>query len=68
MYSSRNLTTTESRYSTTKRELLAIVSAAKRFNAYIYGRHSTFITDYEPLVTMRALKNRWVELVDFFYN
>ena len=56
MYGSRHLTSAESRYSATERELLAIVWAAKRFNPYIYGRHATFITDHQPLVTMRSLK------------
>jgi hypothetical protein len=32
------------------------VWAAKRFNPYIYGRHATFVTDHQPLVTMRSLK------------
>jgi hypothetical protein len=56
MYASRHLTGAESRYSTTERELLAIVWSAKRFNAYIYGRHVKFITDHEPLVTLKTLK------------
>jgi hypothetical protein len=56
MYSSRHLTDAETRYSATERELLAIVWAAKRFNAYIYGRNVTFITDHKPLVTMKSLK------------
>jgi hypothetical protein len=30
--------------------------AGKRFNPYIYGRHATFVTDHQPLVTMRSLK------------
>ena len=56
MYGSRHLTSAESRYSTTERELLAIVWATKRFNPYIYGRKVTIVTDHEPLVTMRSLK------------
>ena len=40
----------------TERELLAIVWASKRLNAYIYGRHVIFITDNKQLVTMRSLK------------
>ena len=53
MYGSRHLTSAESRYSTIERELLAIVWASKSFNPYIYGRK---VTDNEPLVTMRSLK------------
>jgi hypothetical protein len=56
MYGSRHLTQPESRYSATERELLAIVWSAKRFSPYIYGRHATFVTDHQPLVTMRSLK------------
>jgi hypothetical protein len=56
MYGSRHFTASESRFSATERELLAIVWAAKRFNPYIYGRHATFVTDHQPLVTMRSLK------------
>ena len=56
MYASRHLTGAESRYSTTVREVLAIVWSAKRFNAYIYGRHVRFVTDHEPLVTVKTLK------------
>ena len=57
MYGSRYLTSAESRYSATERELLAIVWAAKRFNPYIYGRHVTIVTDHQPLVTMKSLKD-----------
>jgi hypothetical protein len=56
-YISRHLTAAEMRNSTTERELLAIVWAAKRLMAYIYGRHVTFVTDHQPLVTMRSLKD-----------
>jgi hypothetical protein len=56
MYASRHPCGAESRYSTTERELLAIVWSAKRFNAYIYGRHVRFVTDHEPLVTLKTLK------------
>jgi hypothetical protein len=69
MYGSRHLTSAESRYSTTERELLAIVWATKRFNPYIYGRKVTIVTDHEPLVTMRSLKEPsfiWVESVVYF--
>ena len=68
MYGSRHLTAAESRYSTTERELLAIVWAAKRFNAYIYGRHVTFITDHQPLVTMRSLKEPMGRIGRLFYK
>ena len=56
-YISRHLTSAETRYSATERELLAIVWAAKRLETYLYGRPVTFVTDHEPLVTMKKLKN-----------
>ena len=68
VYGSRHLTSTETRYSTTERELLAIVWASKRFNAYIYGRHVIFITDHEPLVTMRTLKEPFGRIGRLFHK
>ena len=55
-YCSRHLTATESRYSTTERELLAVVWSYKRCKEYVYGRHVSFVVDHEPLVTMKKLK------------
>ncbi|CAF1066279.1 unnamed protein product [Brachionus calyciflorus] len=49
MYASRHLTSAETRYSTSERELLGVVFAAKIFYAYVYGRHVTFILDHQPL-------------------
>jgi hypothetical protein len=57
MYASRHVTDPETLYTVSVRELLVIFWAAKRFNAYIYGRSVTFVTDHQPLVTMRGLKN-----------
>ena len=57
MYAGRHLTAAETRYSTTERELLAVVFCNKRFKAYLYGRHCKYIVDHEPLVTMRKLKD-----------
>jgi hypothetical protein len=56
MYAGRHLTAAETRYSTTERELLAVVFCNKKFKAYVYGRHCKFIVDHESLVTMRKLK------------
>ncbi len=56
MYGSRHLTLAESRWSATERELLAITWANKKFAAYVFGRHVTYVTDHEPLVTLRELK------------
>ena len=56
-YMSRHLTSAETRYSTTERELLGIVYCAKKAYPYIYGRHVTFVTDHQPLATMKSLKD-----------
>lgn len=75
MFCCRHLAGAETRNSATERELLAIVWASKKFNPYIYGRHSMFITDHQPLVTMKNLReplgrigNLFVKLQDLDYT
>ncbi|CAF1030452.1 unnamed protein product [Brachionus calyciflorus] len=51
-YASRQLSACERNYSTSEREMLAIVWAAKHFQSYIYGRHVKFFTDHKPLSTL----------------
>ena len=49
-YTSRALTSAETRYAQIEKELLAIVFACERFEAYIYGRDETNVqTDRKPL-------------------
>ena len=49
-YTSRALTSAETRYAQIEKELLAIVFACERFEAYIYGRDKTNVqTDHKPL-------------------
>ena len=49
-YASRALTDTESRYSQTEREALAIVWACEHFDIYLRGApHFTVFTDHRPL-------------------
>ena len=55
-FASRLLTSTEHHYTTSERELLAITFAYDQFYSHVFGRHITFYTDHEPLVTMRHLK------------
>lgn len=47
---SRKLTTTEQRYSTYDRELLAAYSALRHFKHFIEGREFTLFSDHKPLV------------------
>ena len=49
-YASRALTSTETRYAQIENELLAIVFACGRFEAYIYGRREVNVeSDHQPL-------------------
>lgn len=49
-YASRALTPAETRYAQIEKELLAIVFACDRFDAYVYGRHQVTVeTDHKPL-------------------
>ena len=49
-YTSRALTDTEANYAQIEKELLAIVFACEKFDAYIYGRDCVRVqTDHKPL-------------------
>ena len=56
MFFGRKLTAVEIRYSTTERELLAIVYAYLACYHLVYGRKIIFGTDHKPLVTLCKLK------------
>jgi hypothetical protein len=53
-YFSKILTKTERNYSTSEREMLAIVLAVEHFKEYIYGREFIILTDHEPLKFMSS--------------
>ena len=48
-YASRSLTSTETRYSQTEKEALALIWACEKFHPYIYGVPFELITDHKPL-------------------
>ena len=48
-FASKSLTDTESRYTNIKHELLAIILACQRFNAYVLRRPFTVESDHKPL-------------------
>lgn len=51
-YGSRALTPTESRYSQTEREALAVLWSCQHFHYYIYDSNITVITDHKPLESL----------------
>lgn len=69
-YSSRTLNTHEINYSTTEKELLAIVWATNYFRPYLYGTKFHIRTDHKPLVWLFNLKDpnsklsRWKEKLE----
>jgi hypothetical protein len=56
MFFGRKLTATEQRYSTTEREMLAIVYGYQSCYHLVYGRKIIFGADHKPLVTLSKLK------------
>ena len=48
-YSSKTLTSCETRYANIEREMLAIVWGAQKFHTYVYGRRVIVETDHKPL-------------------
>ena len=53
----RRLTPTEQRWDTMCREMLSLVVGYESSLHLVYGRHIIFLTDHEPLVTLKNLKN-----------
>lgn len=74
-YFSKTLSSAEKNYSVTRRELLAIVSAAKNFKYFLIGRPFVIRTDHRALewltksTTVSAQLARWAEaLKDFQFE
>ena len=71
-YASKSLNKAQSRYSTTKRELLAIVSYTRHFKHYLLGRRFKINTDHRALQWLHnfkdpdALTARWLEKLAAF--
>ena len=72
---SSSLSPSQRRWSTTKRELYAIVLALKKFRKFLWGRHFVVYTDHKALVYLHTQKIAnpmmigWIEtLLDFDFE
>ena len=71
-YAAKSLSKTERNYSTTRKELLALVWGLEHFEPYLWGRHFTVRTDHNALRWLRNFKNpkgqvaRWLERLSEF--
>ena len=65
-YASKTFNEAQENYSTTKREMLAMVFACEKFRPYILGSHVIVHTDHAAIIYMMAKKDaksrliRWV--------
>jgi hypothetical protein len=74
-YASRNLNKAEQSYSTSEKELLAIVWGIKHFRPYLYGRKFKIASDHKPLTWIMNIKDpgsrllRWrIKLEEYDYE
>jgi len=74
-YASRRLNSAESHYTTSEKELLAIVWATKYFRPYLYGRRFKIVSDHKPLVWIMNIKDpgsrlmRWrIQLAEYDFE
>ena len=67
-YASRSLNKAEINYTTSEKELLAIVWATKYFRPYLFGRHFKVVTDHKPLVWIMNVKDPGLRLLRWRIN
>ena len=74
-FASRSLNKAEKNYSTTEKELLAIVWGVRYFQPYLYGTKFTVVTDHKPLTWIMSVKHpgsrllRWrIKLKEYDYE
>ena len=71
-YSSKAFSKAETRYSASKRELLAVVNFTRHFRHYLLGRQSKIVTDHRALQWLHNFKDpdaltlRWLEKLAAF--
>ena len=71
-YASRSLNNAETHYTTSEKELIAIVWATKYFRPYPYGRRFKIVSDHKPFVWVMNVKDpgsrllRWrIQLAEY---
>jgi hypothetical protein len=74
-YAIRNLNKAERNYSTSEKELLAVVWGVKHFRPYLYGRKFKMASDHKPLMWIMNVKDpgsrllRWrIKLEEYDYE
>ena len=67
-YASRTLVNAEKNYSTTEKELLAIVWGCRQFTHYLYGRKFTILTNHKPLTWVFNVKDPSSRLLRWRFN
>ena len=74
-YASCRLNRAETHYTTSEKELLAIIWATKYFRPYLYGRKFKIVNDHKPLVWVMNVKDpgsrlmRWrIQLAGYEYE
>ena len=74
-YASRSLNKAETHYTTSEKELLAVVWATRYFRPYLYGRRFKIVTDHKPLTWVMNVKDpgsrllRWrIQLEEYDYE
>ena len=71
-YASRKLNAAERNYSTTDRELLAVVWALEKWRHYLFSQSVVVYTDHRPITFLRSLKEpkgsmaRWIARLQEF--
>ena len=74
-YASRSLSKSQTKYSATRRELLALVTFTRHFRHYLLGQKFTIVTDHSALQWLHTFKDpdgitaKWLEkLAPFDYE
>jgi hypothetical protein len=69
---SKHLSETQQKYSTSERELLAIILACEHFKQMLYGAKFQIVTDHRPLKSLLSSTNlsprlsRWLSRLEMF--